>query len=194
MQYGTSSTISLEENMFSTIDSRVIGGLQWFVRQLELYTFLTRRMVLMALLLVVMGLVVTRTCVGIQLTGLMDPLGSWITFGFFATLPHFLSVYGLAKGKSVYGFLPKEIVTRYFSRAMSAGLMVGTLLFYLGWWRFEIRDQADFLMYFCVKIIFWESIIFWLVEYFLCTTSLPPGEKEKKKQERGMGNTSPALA
>jgi hypothetical protein len=194
MQYGISSTISLEENMFSTIDSRVIGGLQWFVRQLELYTFLTRRMVLMALLLVVMGLVVTRTCVGIQLTGLMDPLGSWIAFGFFATLPYFLSVYDLAKGKSVYGFLPKEIVTRCFHRGMSAGLVFGTLLFYLGWRGFEIRDQTDFLSYFCVKIIFWESIVFWLVEYFLCTTSLPPGEKEKKKQERGMGNTSPALA
>ena len=84
--------------------------------------------------------------------------------------------------KEMPGVLPKEIVTRITIRKIF-WLLVLSWLIYNRFVEFSLFTEFAGL----------STPFFTLfVEYMLCTTSLPPGEKERQKQEKEMKNLAPA--
>lgn len=178
--------------MFSLIDNQIIQVFQWAIRQLELFSFITRKIILNLLLFLLMVLVVLRTCIGIQLVGIHSSIGTWIVLGFFLTLPYFLGLYNGSKAIQPANLLPKEIVTRWLHRITSILLVgLGAITFLL-WLGLKIRDQEDVFMFLIIKIIFYEGCFDLIIEYILCTKSLPPGEKEKRKIEKELRRALPS--
>lgn len=184
--------------MFSTIDNYLIHLAQWIVRQLELFTPITRKVIGDALLSFHSATILLCFWAGVSHASKAISLSSnssvfwstlWITNAFFVV--SFVEILfhkraaRIIKTKQKDGSLPCEILVRKKERFLS-------LLF--------------LYILFCFSVIFallpnntisLEDFVFvvlisgdFLLEYFFCTTSLPPGEKERKKVEREMRSMS----
>lgn len=174
--------------MFSIIDSHLINFFQWIVRQLELFTLITRKEVININLLLIKWLNIIWATL-LVVFSLIFPEFNLLFFVLVCFPFHF--IYSLIKEtheKQVQGnFLPKETLSRIGTRRF--GLFV--LVFFSAWsawhnWSIEVNVMvAPFVCAFYFFLL--------CVEYLLCTKSLPPGEKEKKKVEREMKNTKPQL-
>lgn len=103
--------------------------------------------------------------------------------GFFVTLPYFMQLYIISKIVQPVTLFPSEIVTRWHHRAVSIVLVFLSGLMFLHWLDLTLRDQEDLFMFLIVKIIYYESCVVLSIEYFLCTASIPPEEKEFRKEE-----------
>lgn len=184
--------------MFSTIDNYLIRLAQWVVRQIELYTPITRAAVgdillsfNSATILLCFWAGVSHTSKAISLSSNSSVFWStlWIANAFFVV--SFLEILfhkraaRIIKTKQKDGSLPCEIWVRKKERFLC-------LLFLSIFFSFFVKlallpnntiSLEDFVLVVLISGDF-------LLEYFFCTTSLPPGEKERKKVEREMRSMS----
>ncbi len=170
--------------MFSTIDNGIIRVFQWVIQQIELYSPFTRKTLFTLVFLTILMFNVLRVYVATNLMGLIPQMGGVVVFGFLIMSPHIINLYFLSKKPQRQDALPVEIETRRSLRMggfISLGL--GTVL-YSYWLYTIIRDREDFLMALFARTLYCEVWLVLLIEYLLCTMSLPPGEKERLKQER----------
>ena len=176
--------------MFSYIDNKLINCFQWFVRQVELFTILTRKEMFAFLFLLYRYVLVGIFSSALLLCMLEDSLQD---------LP--ISIFGLFVAVRMY-HLTKEGV-RMFEQQQQAGVlpisillrkcirtllwMVGSLLSFLVFSVSlrEVDSDLGILLYFFLGVWIVIKIV---IEYLLCTTSLPPGGKEKREQEKEMRN------
>lgn len=172
--------------MFSKIDIFLILRAQWCVRQIELYTNKTRQDIF-SLLFGMTRWSITATVI-CCLIALKDHIWSPILI-----LPMYFFI---AKDTKEYkeiinksdsiDTLPVEILTRISHRRII--LLVG--LFFSC-----IISIHKFNSAFEMVIMYLQWISLFMIpiciEYLLCTTSLPPGEKERKKIEKEMSSLVP---
>ncbi len=202
--------------MFSVIDKILINLAQWLVRQVELYTSATRKEIFLsffslcflieiAFITTTTGYVVSVVCTYAYVfyRDLILPIEAIISVTINTSLyvaEYFVWIFSLnfwrhqmTLAKSVPNneeSLPQAILIRKKVRAICMlGFMSSLviLVYFLptdGSW-----NVTDFLKIHlpltCVHGYFACSSA---VEYLLCTTTLPPGEKERRKQERELSN------
>ena len=186
--------------MFSTIDNYLIHLAQWVVRQLELYTSITRRHLLYFFIVpnalcCLVDIAFIFNCLSLFLepnnTSNKDFL-SVVTLLFilliallfilllFMHTSTIISAIKIAKNPIGNSMLPKEIINNYWKREL---YLLDLFVFFLSLFMLtqaEVTIDVQIIFYFCYLVI--ACLAFPLIlEYFLCTTSLPPGEKEKRK-------------
>lgn len=161
--------------MFSIIDSKLLNISQWVMRQYELSTSSTRGEIIKEFLFL------TRSTLLIFVTFVIL---RWIFYPpllFFGFLLAYMMFFATKQFERVFksqkiepGILPKEIITRVRKRSMLLLVSVSNVVIFvfsqekIGWF---LSLYLSFFLLLCL-------------EYLICTTSLPPGEKERKKQER----------
>ena len=185
--------------MFSKLDDNLIVKAQWLVRQVEIFTPLTRRFLGYTILLVNMliGLfvlvILSYLVIGIikAVVGTETELLAKIIVGTLVGLlfyihveTYFVATEHLAKEQPA-NTLPYERIGRKRER------LILFILFVVFWWAVMLigsqaaKDGADYVVILLSYIIFEGGLVTRIVlEYLFCTTSLPPGEKEKRKQEK----------
>ncbi len=180
--------------MFYVIDTWLIGNFQWVMRQLELYTSLTRKALLSVLFLAVVCVITVRTCAGIQLTQTFNFLGllaGWLVINWsLCGVANFLSLYIPARNIEPKVAAVMFIEKRYGHRIMCTCIVLLCTPFIFWWADTPIRDTQDYLLKVCVELVAAEFFFFFLLEYFLCTLSIPPEEKERRKAEKELRNKS----
>jgi hypothetical protein len=178
--------------MFSILDASFISVFQWCIRQIELYTSYTRKKVVCNLLifgalLTLLGMVVSDS--------ILQRSSSLLTWLVLIHLPFlfvlFLDIfYALKKDDHSANALPLAVYERGGYRIVATvWSLVWLSIVLLGYQGtkdglYEILDHLCFLTW-CVV---------WIAEYALCTTSLPPGEKSKHKQQQNSSVAVPDAA
>lgn len=194
--------------MFSKIDNSLIVSAQWIVRQFELYSSATRKSVGDKLIktlttLTLLGLATGATFAFIGFTKNHDPLEYLYYFGisFAFFIGFFAQVILLRDGKRILNkeqkdsLLPEEIVTREYKRKMS--LYENLFLFPLFLITLFIQiiysnDTLEIIKNSSVSGLFFATVFNELaLEYLFCTTSLPPGEKKRREQEKETRHMNP---
>lgn len=183
--------------MFSTIDSTIINLAQYFVRQIELFTRFTRKTIGEVIIFFYFPIVFCKILLLAAMMFFPDtfPNDTIVKISFFFLIGFdILSMFDIDRSskKSSNGTLPEEIIKHKPFRLTSLGLM--TIGFF--WIITSSVLRGESLLYMSVKASLFMFFLFGMsivTEYYMCTTSIPPGEKEKKKQEREMKNLSPVL-
>jgi magnesium-transporting ATPase (P-type) len=189
--------------MFSIIDNGIIALTQWAVTRAELYTPYTKKIAepLLALVALMLTLLFIISGVVLWVLELIQRGYSPGIFWFIVTLCNmqYLQVLVVTLSRTIRTkrensqVLPAERITRRFFRA---SLLFVALAYFLSDYvniglldAFDLRLTGPFR-----EVFFFEFMalpILLVLEYLVCTTSLPPGEKEKKKMERQMKNMTP---
>lgn len=185
--------------MFSDIDNKLIALAQWVERQFELLTPVSRKD------LISVAINMFCTCVVIHLLFqlvvnyqrpaylLLVGIVAWYLYDKQAELRK------ESKKEEKQGVLPAAINERRFPRLLWLYAAVINFLFSIPKAFFLLTiDFEDDL----VSLLSWVYLMSFIVvpialslaEYLLCTTSLPPGEKERKKQEKEMRKAVPTAA
>lgn len=168
--------------MFSYIDSRLISVAQWFIRQLELFFPITRENVITFTLNVTKWLIVVSALLSL-LSAYFDIWGAIFTtiaYSFYQSHRLLVLVYSLQKKSS--NSLPQEIVTRKLMRKI---LVCGLIPSSLPLGIVILSHHAPFFWSaITLPMFLFVFVLFIVSEYLLCTTSLPPGGKEKRKIEK----------
>lgn len=179
----------------SNFDPILINGVQWLLRQIELFTNITRKMIMMT----------TLTAYKISLLFFIASFFSYIIFFLEkdVLLSYLLSLNILAftityfdmkkivLRKQKEGVIPVEIVSRKITR-------IGYLLLYIHCifcsivlsYVTSLTERSATITHsssFVLLLILTMSIQIAL-EYLACTVSLPPGEKERRKVEKETRN------
>jgi hypothetical protein len=191
----------LEDEMFSKIDNYLIAIAQWIVRQLELFTQLSREDVLILsgkVNLVLMGfntILISLTCIDRWTGGAHQPISFFVLFSTLITsqtLSHLCLLEELTKSEHPES-LPVAILTRYIVRICF--LVISCTIFCLSCVIIatttpdtSTNQETDRLWFLPFVLSSLSVILITLLEYLFCTTSLPPGEKERKKRERETRN------
>lgn len=169
--------------MFSTIDSFSIICFQWTVRQIELYTPITRKVIIALHTIVTKGLFIFWIVLSVRFLrshffSFTHPLTSLLVAAYFgavvgALVKDLLDAVKISKEDNPPGVLPKEIKSRKKIRHYLVVNWVVQLVlpYWVAPWVYLLAVQCAFLGLFCL-------------EYLLCTTSLPPEEKERRKTEK----------
>ncbi len=181
--------------MFSTLDNSLINLAQWIVRQLELFTPITRKVIGNALLSFHATAIALCFCMGVDKGIQALRLGYHTHSSVFWSLfwiANFLFVFSfieicfyknatrIIRKKQKSGLLPEEILARKNKRILGIiGLFIAFCPFVLP---LLLLNEVILEALTLSVLVLANS----LLEYFFCTTSLPPGEKEKKKVEREM--------
>ena len=84
------------------------------------------------------------------------------------------------------GTLPQEIITRKRIRSTNIIVYV-TLILFESWVLGLPGESSTFLLFWIFSFILFLFLLY-AFEYFLCTTSLPPGEKERRKLQNELKN------
>lgn len=176
--------------MFYKIDSGLIVWVQWIVRQFELYTPIERMDLISSFLLlnkwmIILSFFLVALC-----------LMSGYKFDMYFLSPLSLScnyvfrklTTSIQKEPTI---LPKEIISRYEFRclyllvfpAWMLSIVLGFLIYYLT----NTIDTLSLTLVIIASIFVTELFL----EYLLCTISLPPGEKQKRLEEKEMKNMIP---
>lgn len=168
-------------------DEDMIQWAQWMVRQIELYTSMSRKLVVK----ISFGFTTSTLCILFVVAGLAKFSDMALIFVFFYFLLCCLWLreqFYEFKKNTPQGQLPASISLRRISRFYCWWVA-------LLWAHVEIVALAELSLSFA-QLLFFVCItsqlyMLLLQEYLLCTTSLPPGEKEKRKQERATRNVAP---
>lgn len=186
--------------MFSTIDGFLIVCFQWAVRQMELYTPITRKSIIrfnlgaLEFFLFSWALVVIfiYSTLGIPLFLCM----LYVLF-FVSVVIRRAELKRLGSGSCCSGAKPQEIITRFkhrisalVSNIFCAVVLLLVLPVFLLW---RINLMWVILFEHCFGIC-WIACAVLSHEYLLCTTTLPPGEKERRKAEKEMRMLSPQVS
>ncbi len=191
--------------MFFTIDNKLILASQWTIRQIELYTPITRKNIGDMLLLTwkTTTMVFAVLISSLLIMSVLSPSSLVIDFLnlYFIVSQHKDLINKFVKSYSNKENLPDEIITRKYQRifllVLSFAIFLATILGYIYYQiypemlesRKAISDQVS--SYYLIDIYAVFFLLYYLTEYFLCTLSLPPGEKEKRKVEKEMRNLVP---
>ena len=185
--------------MLSTIDAKTISFFQWIVRQFELYTEIKREGILklhLSILKYLLTILILLASINAVLA--KAEWGGYVFF-FLLTLPaifiSFIPIYfelqKLSKKKSPKQTLPKEITSRSFCRKgffllLSIHFPVAFFLMPSDFFS-KITEPINFVLF-----VLWCTVCsLYILENLLCTTSPPPGEKEKRKLEKEMKSMVP---
>lgn len=181
--------------MFSTIDSFLITCTQWFVRQLELYTPI-ERMDLSNFCLLLYKNSLLAMAVLIPLAIFLEHAWHFIYVALIITFSLEYHRYRaiILKQKTEDSSLPQEIITRETIRqllifsSLLSGIVVLPLLI------LKVLSTGTCTISDLLVAFTWGVFIIKLsLELILCTTSLPPGEKERRTKEKEMRKMQPAL-
>lgn len=185
--------------MFNSIDSKLINFFQWMIRQFELYTQIQRKNIVnfaitIVKLLFAMFVLLSLFFIFFQKNFFDSVIYLALTLMVISVYyPSFKKTLALSNRNYPPGILPEEIVSRRADRISGCILAVPlnciplSLLMAISERSSEVdvvelgQWTAFGLLYNCVL----------LVEYLLCTTSLPPGEKQRKEEEREMKYLTP---
>lgn len=181
--------------MFSKIDNFLIMWAQWFVRQIELYTNRTKKcsIVLFLNFNSIFTFVLILLCVLYFNFDEKSILIKLLSIGFC----FMINIYnrslkekvGILSDSNSTNSLPEEIVTRFFLRILLLLVCCLTMFQYF----LAYTNLTGINIYDRIIIVSATSQVYIvvLVEYLLCTTSLPPGEKERKQIEKEMSSLVP---
>lgn len=184
--------------MFAALDNKLIGFFQWVVRQCELYTSIQRKTIInldIKLLEVSIMLSIVSLLIGTALEkNLIDTLLTLFITGcntcMFFALHQFTLV--MNKRNRSKNSLPQEIISRINHRLV---LLVGILILFLMAFYLDvyspITDTSHLYFRFFSHSLCFIFFVYLIFEYLLCTTSLPPGEMQKKQEEREMRYMTP---
>lgn len=184
--------------MFSAIDNWIISIFQWTVRQIELYTDTTRKDLICGhlntnkvffLFLLILS-VAELFQKGLQL----------FTADIFFLMVFYSrnsEIEKISKRTSTINTLPKEIITRVPDRVLLVVLgfpaitmlllifLAVAMAFYHG---ISPKIETGLYVYLVVCAVVFSLFC---LEYLLCTTSIPPGEKERRKVKKEMKAFTP---
>lgn len=184
--------------MFLQIDSKIITLVQWLVRQCELYTSVLRKKIieltLSSVMMSIIMIISSLLLVILFADDKVDILVSVFLIGWniFLFTDLYRNMLGLTKKNTPANSLPQEIITRMLPRLiLLTGLLTLFLLVIILEIYLPIKSNAHLFFRFyeyalCSVLSF--SLFF---EYLLCTTSLPPGEKQRREEEKEMRNMIP---
>ena len=174
--------------MFSKIDNFLIILTQWCVRQIELYTSLNRKTILLWIVnitkitvsvLVIVFILLLTFSPAVSIIGLSS---CYMIFKYMEmTLVN-------AKKQNTSDALPVEIINNKNLRISLLLIIPFAELLSFG----LFLNNKDPLMVTFPLVV--ESKIFYVflcIEYLLCTTSLPPGEKERRRIEKEISSLVP---
>ncbi len=179
--------------MFSKIDMFLITWTQWFVRQAELYTPIERKNFLSIFINLLKWVIVTWGIVSMLVAITSFP--SFISFpllfiseaGCLLFLKDFFCYVNLSKKITTTGKLPTEIASRYTIRhTYFLFVLFGPITI----WCLHLMTTSRYTDLVIISIYIIGTFclvcfhIYLCIEYLLCTTSLPPGEKERRGIEK----------
>ena len=190
--------------MFSKFDNSSIKNTQWIVRQFELLTPIDHSRMAR-----ILGLVHLNTCFFLSIILLQMVFVSLKIPGGLLLITLLTIIYTLMMDiqmgvqkiltrkitrRDKTSSLPEEIITRKKYRCFHIVCLVLVMLFS---WAIidgigtiiakENKSEELFAtLFFILTAIVSNVFLTTCIEYFLCTTPLPPDEKERKKQEREM--------
>lgn len=176
--------------MFSVIDKKLITAAQWIINQIELFSNKLRHDVCNVVTQTIKGLHISW-CFLIFMFFAIEPNPRYFLFAvlfFLFASPFIIKKYKdlvlLYKSQKSTEALPKEIWTRAPERVSHLVLLPTTTTIYITALNLEGDNPSIFVLSVVMHII----LIFLILafEYLLCTTSLPPGKKERRKQEKEM--------
>jgi hypothetical protein len=174
--------------MLSYIDHKLIGTAQWAVRQIELFTSHTRQDALVFVLML-FRYIIAGESVWTFLSFLSEDGLAGTVMAVVSVCVPFAIIYQILamkiEEKEKPGVLPACIVER-------AGLRKG--FFCLLTVHSVVIAVLNLLGEGVGNLISFLPVLFYCpmaLEYLMCTTSLPPGEKDRKKQEREARNMAP---
>lgn len=178
---------------FYKADITLIETAQWAVRQVELHTQVERRDILTFLTLTTKWLLIANFLVNLTLLLLEANL----IFPSLINLVQIFFIFGTYREhKNLIlctpkpGIIPIEILNRLLIRVVSILLLPFLVVGWVGLVMVvDTLTPTTLILLSNTMVLFIQLII----EYFLCTSSLPPGEKERKRQEKEMSNMSPAF-
>lgn len=199
--------------MLEKIDSSFIHITQWAVRQIEIFTSISRRDItefitklLLCLLIIPLGMLVVGTILTLSNTShiriweMLSALNCIMFFNIWRDMKHLLK-----KENSNQSALPKEIHTRKKLRKIllfSVLVIVAVpMLIDLALTIYKVSgitstlpepNETHWLIQRTYIFIDFFIGIYLVAEYLLCTTSLPPGEKEKRRYEKETRGMVPA--
>jgi hypothetical protein len=186
--------------MFSTIDARLIDATQWCVRQLELLTSITREDILSFMLKIqkwfVLGWYTFCSVFSYMTTEVSSSLQEVSVFFNFVYVAILFATYKIDFARvtdqniGTNGVKPKEIVTLFSHRRFAICVTIFlTVIFTIPYERGAFTESLLLSTFTALTSICYSKVILY---YILCTTSLPPGEKQRRKQEKEMQNMVPA--
>lgn len=179
--------------MFLRLDTYLITKMQWIVRQCELFTPYSRTMLGEFLLKLF-----KYTCIfWVMAVPFMAAVRVITLFFFLSATTSMVPLYMILKktfheqSKRVSGMLPQEITTRYLARMLA--IITSAFITAIYAWILLLPGVAHPLLLLSIGLHIFVIIIITCFEYFLCTTSLPPGEKEKHKVKQEMKHAVPVV-
>lgn len=197
-----------ETLVFISFDNWLISVFQGFVTAMELNTPITRQRALKYLLVTeVLGtalfsFVTVRIATKVLFTSILSDFPLPLRIVLVIVLVSNLAVYCLGtfvmyignKEKPSSHALPRAIEMRRGYRFLWLSLLPGYLTILMWWIGTVTNPELDvpFIVTTLITFCLLPPLLFPLHEYTLCTKVLPPGEKERKKCEREMGNRTPA--
>lgn len=172
--------------MLHRIDEFLITMVQWIVRQFEIYTAIERKglanffLLLMKNCIIAIGILVLYQVFISEYTALiLAILVPILTFEYFVLRELF------SRQNSVRTSLPQEIITRnlirYILIFICTFLLVIIFPFLISKWLPRGYLAPDMLLDMFILSIFYIKL--WL-ELILCTTSLPPVEKQERLKKK----------
>ena len=174
--------------MLKEIDNELIHSAQWLVRRAELFTPITRKDIATFFLLVLKWLLVAYFLVAIMgftvgqyLLGVIGLLNSLI----FSMIQIAMKKNLLKEQKAT---LPSEIVTRSLPRKCNLFIIIFLLPLFLLLIAPSVHNDFWEIPGIAFTILACIVFTFTILEYLLCTISLPPGEKKRREQEKEMKN------
>ena len=187
--------------IFQAIDAKIVTFFQWAVRQAELYTKATKDSIIAFSLISIEYLLVALAFFTAVSAVFFSDAASALTYlnliDFIGFSFIYLDLRKINQKKSNEALISKEVEDRKLERIFTlfvllvAAPIIYSLLpyaFSFGLLPITGKNILEEMMSFTTIGIL---VFYFSFEYLICTTSLPPGEKEKKKLEKEMKNFVP---
>ena len=170
--------------MLTKIDDEIIHKTQWIVRQIELFTDITRKEILNFFLLVLKWLILAFVIIaGIEFTADQYFLAALNLFTSSGFLLQQIDIKKIASQEQKIA-LPEEITTRRILRIIFLVITIVCtpyIVIFIFYGKSDLPTTIAMIQF----AIFYTITI---LEYLLCTISLPPGEKKQYELEKEMKN------
>lgn len=185
--------------MFDNIDLWFIKWFQYGVRQIELYTPIERKNLIAFFFVAMRNLLFAIYPTTALLFFLDIYMAISMVFSIFGLTFIFLEIKKAMIHQEKSDFLPKEIIFRKKERFtvvlynLVIFFNVVPILLYVAvpFFNQVINNATIVMCFFGLFLISCFALTVFCSEYLLCTTPLPPGEKQKKLEEKETRNMVP---
>lgn len=181
--------------MFYEIDNFQITWAQWLIRQLELYTKIERASVFNFFLILSRNFIIGLSLTTVLCSFLNFPV-SILILAVLLIIAHFTDYifFKITSSTQQENTLPKEIITRKGARLITLICFVFWILFLLPMLFIDILKSGVLYPNNLLALFVFANLFAKLaLELLLCTTSLPPGEKQKKVAEKELREMEPSI-